>query len=163
MTNNRDKLSLSIRIMQAFALVKEAEILKHLSDKELIKILVFCDTRGFLQYRYVGKLMIAVACTYMIPKFDESTCHIIPLKDEGNILYVPWVVNVAEDKTLLRKLISEFFKARTDIKQIIFYKDDSKVPTVINRKGEDSGKGEYPDATKYSSVPARPSVQASVK
>jgi len=146
-----------VKIMQAFALVREAGMLQHLSNTQLIKVLLFCDVKGFLHYRYDGKQMVFVACGYMIPKFDAKTCHIIPLKSEGDILYIPWVISRAKDKTIPKSAISDYLKEHPNTKQIVFYKGDSPTPTIMNRKGGESGRQEQEaGATIHSDISARP-------
>lgn len=132
---NEDKF---VRVMQAFAMVREAKMLQHLQPWQLIKVLLFCDIKGFLHYKYDGKKMIFVACGYMLPKFDEATAHIIPMKSEGDVLYIPWVISRAEDKTVPKQVISEYIKEHPNTKQIVFYKGDSKMPTKFNRKVENA-------------------------
>lgn len=136
-----------IRIFQIFGLVKETDMLPHLSDSEIIKVLLWCDIKGFLHCSYKdvqkdGKTvrsMVFAACAYFIPKFEEKNCHIIPLKSEGDILYIAWLINKG-DKDLPRRMLTDFLKKHPDTRQIILYKGDAKIPTIFKRKkGEKSG------------------------
>lgn len=129
-----------VKIMQAFALIREAKMLQHLSNSKLIRVLLFCDIKGFLHYYYEGKQMMFVACAYMIPKFDEVTAHIIPLKGEGNVLYIPWVISRVMDKTAPKHILTDYLKEHPNTNQIVFYKGDSPTPTIVNRKGDESGR-----------------------
>lgn len=146
-----------VKIMQAFALIREAKMLEHLSNADLIKNLLFADVKGFLHYYYEGKQMMFVGCAYMLPKFKGSTAHIMPLKSEGDILYIPWVISRVKDKTIPKKVLSDYLKEHPNTKQIVFYKGDSPTPTIMNRKGDESGRQEQEAvATKHSDVSARP-------
>jgi len=145
--------------MQAYALVRESKILQHLGNSELIKALLYCDVKGYLHYSYDGKKIIFVACAYMIPKFEEETCHVIPLKSEGTVLYIAWVTSIAKDATVPRKILSDYLREHPEAVQIVFYKGESKTPTIVNKKGEKSGRQEQETGTTAnSSVSARPTV-----
>ena len=136
-----------VKIIQAFVLVKESKVLEYLDDKQLLKVLLYCEARGWLHYKYEGKKMVFVGCGYNIPKFDEKTCHILPVKSEGEVLYVPFIVSIAQDNTLPKQAISEYLKEHPETRTVVYYKDDAKVPTIFNRKGASNGKREESRAT----------------
>lgn len=126
------------RLCQAFEFVRKGGILDYFSDAELFKVLVWCECRGFLHYKFDDGKLVFLACRYLIPKFDEDTCHKVPHKHEGKILYIPWGINKSEPSTIrqeLKKYLDEH-----EVETVILYNKKSTKPSIFNRKGVKNGR-----------------------
>jgi hypothetical protein len=146
-------------IFEAYALIKPSGVINWLSDAQLVRVLLYCESKNWLFYRYENDKMVFVACAYHIPKFDNDTCNVIPAESVGTILYIPFVVSIASDKTLPRKVMAEFLEKNPHTEQIVFHKDDSGIPTILKRRGEADGEKQNSRPTVNTDLSARPTVQ----
>jgi hypothetical protein len=135
------------RLLLSYALIKRSKVLIHLDDQQLLKVLIYCDMKGWLHYKYEQDTLVFVACGYNIPEFVEGKNHILPVKSEGDVLYVPFVVSIAKDKTLPKQAISEYLKEHPNTRTVVFYKDDAEKPTIFNRKGDSDGEEKSVEST----------------
>ncbi len=131
-----------MRIFQAFALIKEAKVLEHLKDADIIKLLLFCDNKGWMHYDFDGIKILLVGCAYNVKEFDPKTQHKLPEKSEGHIMFVPFIASRTKDKFKFKKMMSGYLKDNPETSEIVYYKDDEETPTVYKLKGEKSGKKE---------------------
>lgn len=131
-----------LRIFQAFALIKDSKVLEHLDDAQIIRMLLYCDDKGWMHYKFDGIKILLVACAYNLEKFDPKTQHQIPAESKGKIMFVPFVASRTKDKFTLKELLSGYLAEHPETEKIIFYKDDATQPTTYNLKGETSGKTE---------------------
>jgi hypothetical protein len=122
------------KLFQAYALIKETKIFDNLDDAQLIKVLLWCESKGWLYYRFERQKVIFVACMYNIHKFDEKTCYVVPIKSEGNILFVPFLVNISGENIMPKQVLTEYLQRYPNTTQIVFYKGDSKQPTILTKK-----------------------------
>lgn len=126
-------------LAQAFLILQNSKIYNDATPKDWLKVLLYMHTKGWLYIGFENEKMVMIAGMYRIKKFDKKNIKVLPKKEEGNILYIPFFASNAQDKLLPRKLLQRYMKKHRDIKQIVFYANEEK--KIFNRiKEKENGK-----------------------
>jgi len=121
-------------LAQAFLILKESNIYPNAKPSDWLKVLLYMHTKGWLYIGFEKEKMAMVAGMYRIKKFDKENIKILPKKEEGNVLYIPFFASSAEDKLLPRKLLQRYLSKHKDIKKITFYANEKE--RIFNRLKE---------------------------
>ena len=131
------KLTQSQLLLKAFFLVIKSGIFPETSLRQWPGILLFLHKKGFLFVGFEKEEPVVVAAAYRVKKKPKEFPKNYPEKEEGDILYVPWLVSFADDKFLPIKLMHRYLKTNPDIKTVAFHdhSENDKLK-VFDRKQE---------------------------
>lgn len=88
-----------------------------------------------------GKIVVVIGA-YRVKEFNEESAEILPVKEEGHILYVPFVISMANDTFMLKRMLDDHLTKNPEIKELVFYERDSdvKFKRIPVERGKDNGK-----------------------
>ncbi len=102
-------------LLKSLDVICESRLWKDAQPSEVLKILMYMNNKSFL---YTSKS--AMIGAYRINEGDDL--FKLPIKEEGNILYVPFVVSFNKDNNIyrdVREITKEYLKDNQDINEII--------------------------------------------
>lgn len=126
-------------ILKALDLIIENNLWEDKKPSEILKILIFINSKGYLYTSVIDGNIKAVLCAYRIK--DDTDLIKIPLKEEGRILYVPFLVSVNKDEDLfniIRESCRIYLERNPDIEEIILEDKNNKIKRY-KLKGESNG------------------------
>jgi hypothetical protein len=100
------------------------------SPSNILKILMYVHSKGWLYTPTVDGELTAVMCGYRIPEVNEENLTKMPLKEEGNILYIPFVVSMKKDLNLfqvIRESCKIYLEKNPDITEIVVEDKNNKI------------------------------------
>lgn len=143
-------------LLKALDLVIENKIWEDKKPSEVLKILMLVNSKGFLYTPIVNGEIKAVLCAYRIKDINNLTK--IPLKEEGKILYVPFLVSVNKDEDLfniIRESCRIYLENNSDIEEIILEDKNNKIKRY-RLKGDNNGKKQRFNSSRTAKVSNRP-------
>lgn len=143
-------------LLKALDLVIENKIWEDKKPSEVLKILMLVNSKGFLYTPIVNGEIKAVLCAYRIKDINNLTK--IPLKEEGKILYVPFLVSVNKNEDLfniIRESCRIYLENNSDIEEIILEDKNNKIKRY-RLKGDNNGKKQRFNSSRTAKVSNRP-------
>ncbi len=132
-------------ILQAFDIMVAKKIWHDVSASQLLKILMFLDSKGWLHILKDE----AVVAAYRIKEISDDCMTKIPEKEEGNILYVPMAISLKKEENMykiVRESLNIYLEENPDISQLVLEDKNEKLK-IYNLKGDKNGKLEESTAT----------------
>lgn len=117
-------------VLQSLDAVIESAIWPEKRPSEVLNILMFVHAKGWLYTPMVDGKVTAVMCAYRIPEVNDATLRKMPLKDEGKILYVPFVVAINKSINLfhiVRESCKIYLDGNPDIEEIVLEDKNKKI------------------------------------
>lgn len=113
-------------ILKLWTFVSSSQVCPETTLDEWLKILCYMHEKGWVyNWKKDGKLVCVVGA-YRIKEFTESTKDVLPDKEEGDILYIPFAVSEANDPFILKKMLEAYLKKQSvPVKEIILYERNS--------------------------------------
>lgn len=116
-------------ILQALDIICTSRIWQDKTPSQILRILMYVHNRGWLYVPVTDNKAQAVIGAYRIKEVNESTLGNLPVKEEGNILYVPFVVSINPDANMyevVRSAMRQYLDQNSDIIEIVLEgKDDN--------------------------------------
>ncbi|MFZ5802707.1 MAG: hypothetical protein ACOY3K_06330 [Candidatus Omnitrophota bacterium] len=109
-------------LRKVFELVKASGVFQKKWDSELMDDLFRMHDRRWLYCSFRGSDLLAVAGAFRIPEWDDRYFNELPEVDEGEILYVPFLVSTADEPLVPLRLVKFCLRENASIKEIIYYK-----------------------------------------
>ena len=107
-------------LLKSLDAIIESQIWPDKKASEILKILMFVHGKGYLYTPNVDGELNAVLCAYRINEGDDLTK--IPEKQDGKILYVPFLVSLKKDSNLfnvIRESCRIYLDQNTDIEELM--------------------------------------------
>ena len=108
-------------LIEAFKLVVKSGLFPDTPLKEWVPLLLFLHKKGFLWAAFEKDKVVVVCVAYKVKEVPQEFPKNYPDKEEGNILYIPWMISVAEDKFLPKKLLTSYLNRNPGIEEIAFH------------------------------------------
>ena len=108
-------------ILKAYELIKESDIFHDRLELEWASYLLNLYEKGWLYSAIHRGQILAVAGAYRISKWQEGLRNSIPEREQGKILYVPFLVSHARDNHLPLKFLKHYLNQNSEVKEIIFF------------------------------------------
>ena len=138
--------------LKIFNIVSTSGVCPDTTAQEWLKTLSYMHTKGWLFYGQEQGKIVTILGAYRIKEFDESKTDTMPIEEEGDILYIPFVVSYAKDKMILKKMLNDYAKLYPNIKEVIFYERNSDDKIKRFKIGEYNGKEEESRVTATTDV-----------
>ena len=125
-------------LVKAFKLVIKNKVCPETPLRDWPKILLFLHKKGYLWAATEEGDLAVIAAAYRVPNLEEKTLEHYPEKEEGDILYVPWMTSIANDKMLPKKILTRYLEKHSEVNEVAFidWNDNKKLKT-FKRKKED--------------------------
>jgi hypothetical protein len=129
-------------IFKIYLLVAQSGIDDKTTPAEWVKKLLYLHSKGWLWATVDEKNEVEIAVAlYRIPSTDDKYTEVLPEKEEGRILYVPFFVSRAKDPMKAKKMLTQYLKKHEDVDEIYFEDgSDNKMKRFTRNKGQDHGK-----------------------
>lgn len=117
-------------ILQSLDLIIESQLWPEKKPSEIFNILMYVQAKGWLYTPMVEGKMMAVVCAYRIPDTTDENLTKMPLKDGGNILYIPFVLSIEKNANLfhiIRESCKIYLEENPDIEEIILEDKNNKI------------------------------------
>lgn len=122
-------------LRQVFQLFYESGIYKNDSLATHLKRLLYAHSKGWLYASVENDVVILAAMLYRIKEFNDKVFEVMPIKEEGTILFIPILVSKATDKFLANKLLKRYLKDK-QIDEIVFQDIDDRIRHFYRFKKE---------------------------
>lgn len=124
-------------LAECFGLIIENKVCPETKPREWLTVLLYMHTKGWLYFSGQEKLDI-VACAYRIPAVSPEYTDVLPKKEKGNILYVPFYTTRNQDRFSALKFLKAYLKQnKQKIKEVAWYErgDNKKLKRYKIDKG----------------------------
>lgn len=126
-------------LLQCLDLIIEGQLWPEKKASEILKILMYVNNKGWLYTSSVEGKLKAVICAYKIKEGDSLTQ--MPIKEEGNILYVPFVLSIEKNVNLfhiIRESCKLYLEENPEVEEIILEDKNNQIKRY--KLGENNGK-----------------------
>lgn len=141
-------------ILKAFDIMVADKIWHDVTASQLLRILMYLNSRNWLHFLTVDGEYQAVVAAYRIKEISDQAMTIIPENEEGNILYIPMVISLKKEGNMykiVRESTRMYLEQNPDITQIVLEDKNEKLK-VYNIKGEHHGEIESSRVTTAANV-----------
>ena len=119
-------------LRQILMMVLKSGIRPEMTPKEWLGIIFYCHKKGWLYGKYEDEKVKVAAVAYRIKDFNEkeyqeAKTFILPEKEEGRILFVPFIVSKDKDVFKIKKSTTQFLKLNPDITEIVFEDRNNRI------------------------------------
>lgn len=130
---NRLPTKQQLLLMKCANMVKRSEVCPDSSYKEMLDVIHYSHNKGYL---YTTKDANTFICGYRIPEINEKWKNTIPEKEQGTIFYVNFAVSENPDWMVLLKMLREYLKSNTDVKELCYFRrnNDKDFKRIILRR-----------------------------
>jgi len=137
-----EQLTQSQLLVEVFKLVVKSGIFPKTRLREWPAVLLYLHKKGFLFVGFEESIPVLVACAYRVKEIPKDYPENYPENEEGNILYIPWMVSFAKDKLLPKRLMDRYMERNHDIEAISLHdhKKDDK-PMTYHRQKQEANNG----------------------
>ena len=139
-------------ILKSLDLIYESGLWKDKPPSHILRILMYMNNKGWLYTPSVNGEVKAVIGAYRIKEGDNLDK--LPLKEEGNILYVPFVISLNKEDNIfevVRETTRKYLDDNPDIEEIVLHDKNEKFRR-FKIKGEENGETETVRATTDTAV-----------
>lgn len=128
-------------LLQALDIICESKLWANKKPSEIFRILMYADSKKWLYTPMVDGKVQAVICAYRIQ--EGESLKEMPLEDEGNFLYIAFVLSINKDADLFkisRETLRSYIQDNPDIKEIILEDKNNKIKRfkIGDNYGEES-------------------------
>lgn len=128
-------------LLKSLDLIIENQLWPEKKPSEVLRILLYTQERGWIYTPNIDGDIKAVICAYRIKDVSDESLTKMPVKDEGNILYVPFIVSTEKDKSLfhvIRESCKIYLEQNPDIEELAFEDKNNNIKRY-NLKGALNG------------------------
>lgn len=115
-------------VLKALDIVIESRLWNDKKPSEVLNILMYLHTKGWLYTPLVDGKVQAVVAAYRIK--DGSNLMNLPLKEEGNILYIPFVLSIDNNIgmfRIMREIMKSYLNDNPDVTEILLEGKDDRL------------------------------------
>ena len=117
-----------------------------------VEVLWYMHNKGWLFAHTNNDEVDVVVGAYRIKEFDEKQVDTLPINEEGEILFVPFLASKSDDVFMVRKMLNAYME-EYPIKEIIFYeRNDDKNLKRFKRIGGLNVETESPRLTSSTNI-----------
>lgn len=127
-------------LRQIMEMIVRSGIRPEMKPSDWLRALLFFHRKGWLYATVKDKEIKMALAAYRIKEFDEKTKNKVPDVEEGDILYIPFIISRDEDRFRVTRIAKTFLSNHKDIKEIVFEDKNNRVRRFTNKEFED-GKG----------------------
>ncbi|HTL48365.1 MAG TPA: hypothetical protein VL688_09950 [Verrucomicrobiae bacterium] len=109
-------------LSKIYELVLSSEACPHLLPAQWMSTLLYMHRRRWLYCSVKGSQLNAVLGAYRIKAWDEKGKDKMPEKEEGDILYIPFVASEGKIPIAVRRLVKYCLRENPGIKKIVYYR-----------------------------------------
>lgn len=124
-------------LLKSLDLITEYQLWPEKKPSEIMKILLYTQAKGWIYTPNINGEIKAVICAYRIKDLSDDSLTKIPIKEEGNILYVPFIVSMEKEKSLfhvIRESCKLYLEQNPDIEELAFEDKNNNIKRY-NLKG----------------------------
>lgn len=128
-------------ILQSLDIIVDEKLWPDRKPSDILKILNYVYTKGWLYTTSDDNKIKAVVCGYRIPEITDESLVKLPLKENGNILYIPFVISLNKEDNIyrvVRKALNIFLEKNQDLTEMVI-EDKNKKIKRYTLKGELNG------------------------
>jgi hypothetical protein len=117
-------------ILKALDIICASRIWQDKPPSHTLRVLLYMQNKGWLYVPSISGEIQAVIGAYRIPDVNEETLSRLPVKEEGTILYVPFVVSTTEEYNMykvVRESMKQYLIQNPDITEIVLEGKDDKL------------------------------------
>lgn len=117
-------------ILQALDIIVEEKLWPDRKPSEIFNILLYVHNKGWLYTPTIDGNIIAVMCGYRIPSIDGDNLVKLPIKEEGNILYIPFVLSMKKEDNIfntIRESMKIYLAQNPNIEEIVLEDKNKKI------------------------------------
>ncbi len=117
-------------ILQSLDIIVESRLWKDKTPSHILKLLLYMHNKGWLYTPMIEGKVHAVIGAYRIPEVTDEILSRLPVSENGNILYIPFVISVTKEDNMyevVRGAMKEYLKINPDIIEIVLEGKDDKL------------------------------------
>lgn len=144
-------------ILKAFDVMVANKIWHDVTASQLLKILMYLHGKQWIYIPTINGEACAVIAAYRIKEISDECMTKVPVKEEGNILYIPMAISLKGEEDMykiVRESLRLYIKENPDIEKLVLEDKNEKLK-VYNLKGEQDGKKAIPTASSTANVSAK--------
>lgn len=127
-------------LKKCLLLIWSSGICPKTKPNEWVKRIWYMHRKGWLFVHVLNDEIEVIVGAYRVKEVNETTHLNMPEIEEGEILFVPFMVSRSEDKLMVRRMLGKYMKENL-VKEIVFYGVDNEKVT-LKHTGEENGKEE---------------------
>ena len=109
-------------LMKCANMVSELKVCPDSPIEDMVKVIAYSHDKGYL---YTNRGANTFVCGYRIPEVNDKWKSTIPEKEEGEIFFVNFAVSEEPNKWSLLKMLRDYLKANTDVKELVYFRRNS--------------------------------------
>jgi len=106
-------------LLKCLHMCQESRVCPDSSLEDMVKAIAFSHEKGYL---YANRTANTFVCGYRIPEVNDKWKTTIPNEEEGEIFYVNFAVSEEPNKWVLLKMLRDYLKANTDVKELVYFR-----------------------------------------
>jgi len=120
-------------LMRCANMVNKTKVCPETPIEEMVKVIGYSHEKGYL---YTNKKANTFVCGYRIPEINDKWKSTIPEVETGEIFYINFAVSEEPNKWVLLKMLREYLKENTDVKELCYYRrnNDKDFKRIIVRR-----------------------------
>jgi len=146
-------------LLHCFKMIIKSNLFPETKPRDWVKILLFLHKKGYLWAGFEEGKPALVAVGYRVKEAPKEYPKNFPDKEEGNKLYVAFMISYAKDKMLPKKLLTKYLEKYPEVNEIILHdlRDNEKLKTY-KRKERENGKEQIAGTSGSTDVSGRSPV-----
>ena len=109
-------------LMRCANMVNKTHVCPETPIEEMVKVIGYSHEKGYL---YTNKKANTFVCGYRIPEINDKWKSTIPEVETGEIFYINFAVSEEPNKWVLLKMLRDYLKENTDVKELCYYRRNS--------------------------------------
>lgn len=117
-------------LLQSLDIFVENKHWPELKPSEIFKIIFYAHNKGWLYAPTANGKVQCVICAYRISEVNEQTLLRVPLKEEGNILYVPFFLSLNKEENIFRitrETLKIYLENNPDVTEMVLQDKNEKI------------------------------------
>lgn len=117
-------------LLKSLDLIIENKVWEDRKPSDILRILNYVHNKGWLYIPRENNEIIAIICAYRIKEITKDSLIKLPLKEEGDILYVPFVLSLNKKDNIfkiIRNLMKTYLDENPNVNEIILEDKNNKI------------------------------------
>lgn len=133
-------------LLMCLQLILKSGVCPQTTPQDWVKLLMFLHVKGWLYVFFEQDKLAFIGAAYCVT--DGWDYDQMPEKEEGDNLYIPFIVSFSDDKQLPLKMIKKYLAKNPNVKRVVFFErnDDTRFKEFIRPQAEERNDVEIKDA-----------------
>ena len=118
-------------LLEAYNIIVKSGMFPNTNLRAWIQNVLWLDKAGYLWVALEDNHVTVVAVAYKVKEVPKEFPDRYPAKEEGSILYIPFMISISEDNYKPKKLLSQYLEINPDVTEIAYH--DLRVDEQLKR------------------------------